>query len=190
MKLRNAVLAGIVCSTAIHAGRHVAHAQPGAEIFTATATVTTVGNAKATAPVSITVERKLAPAEVESLVNAFKSGGGAALRKALADVPPTGSVSLTGTPIPVRIAIERPTDKGRLLTFVTDQPVLFLGAGLPGARPKDGYEFAVIDIELDAAGSGSGTISPAAKIAVKDGAFVVEDYSSELVRLTSVRTVK
>jgi hypothetical protein len=73
---------------------------------------------------------------------------------------------------------------------VTDQPILFLGAGVPGAKPKDGYDFAVIDIEVDGAGSGSGTLSPAAKITVKQGAFTVDDYASELVRLTDVKKVK
>jgi hypothetical protein len=70
--------------------------------------------------------------------------------------------------------------------MVTDRPVLFVGAGAPGAKPKAGYDFAVIDLEVDAKGAGSGTISPAAKVTVKDGAFVVEDYSGEVVRLTNV----
>jgi hypothetical protein len=73
-----------------------------------------------------------------------------------------------------------------LLTLVTDRPVLFLGASVPGAKPKAGYDFAVIDLEVDAKGAGSGTIAPAAKVTVKDGAFVVEDYSGEVVRLTNV----
>ena len=38
--------------------------------------------------------------------------------------------------------------------------------------------------ELDAKGSGTGTLAPAAKITLKDGAFVVEDYGVEGVQLT------
>ena len=82
------------------------------------------------------------------------------------------------------------TDKGRLLTIVADQPILFLGAGVPGAKPKDGYDFAIIDIEVGATGSGSGTLAPAAKVTVKQDVFVVEDYGAELVRLTAVKKVK
>jgi hypothetical protein len=67
---------------------------------------------------------------------------------------------------------------------------LFLGAGVPGAKPKEGYDFAIIDIEVDASGSGSGTIAPAAKVTLKQGVFVVEDYASELVRLTAVKKGK
>ena len=61
---------------------------------------------------------------------------------------------------------------------------MFLGASLPGAKAKEGYDFAVIDIRLDAKGNGTGTLAPAAKITLKDGAFVVEDYGVEGVQLT------
>ena len=73
---------------------------------------------------------------------------------------------------------------------MTDQPLMFLGAGVPGAKPKEGYDFGILDIEVDAKGSGSGTLAPAAKVTLKQGVFVVEDYASELVRLTEVKKVK
>jgi len=77
-----------------------------------------------------------------------------------------------------------------VLTIVTDQPIVFLGAGVPSAKPKAGYDFAVVDLEVDASGKGTGTFAPAAKITVKQGAFVVEDYSAELVRLTDISKSK
>ena len=40
------------------------------------------------------------------------------------------------------------------------------------------------------AGAGSGTFAPAAKVTVKNGAFVVEDYASELVKLTDIKKAK
>ena len=180
-----AVAVSLACAT-------LAQAQAGAESFTATATVKTAGGAEATAPVTITIDRKMPEVEADKLVAAFKSGGPAGLRKALAGVPPTGSVQLAeGAPTPARITIERPTDNGRLIIIVTDKPLLFFGAGVPGAKPKDGYDVAVIDLELDASGDGSGTLAPAAKVTVKGSAFVVEDYaSSELVRLAGVKRVK
>ncbi len=73
---------------------------------------------------------------------------------------------------------------------MTDQPIAFLGAGLPAAKAKQGYDFGIIDIEIGADGKGSGTIAPAAKVTVKQGAFTVEDYASELVRVTDVSKVK
>lgn len=173
-----AMLAGAVSS---------ASAQAGAETFTATAAVKTAGSAAASAPVTITVTRKTPQSEVDKLLAAFKAGGAAGLRKALVGVPETGSVQLgAGKPTPTRMTLERTTDKGRLLTIVSDTPILFLGAGVAGAKPKEGYDFAVIDLEVDAKGAGSGTLAPAAKVTVKEGAVVVEDYASELVRLTGV----
>lgn len=68
--------------------------------------------------------------------------------------------------------------------------MFFVGAGVPGAKPKEGYDFAVIDIVVDGKGTGSGTIAPAAKITTKQGAFVVEDYGVEVVRLTAVKKTK
>ena len=95
-----------------------------------------------------------------------------------------------GSVTPTRITIERPTGTGRLLTILTDQPLAFVGAGVPGAKAKEGYDFAVIDIEVDAKGSGSGTLAPAAKIKMNQNAFVVEDYGAEVVRLTAVTKTK
>ena len=109
----------------------------------------------------------------------------------LAGVAPTGSITLAGgAPTPARIAIERSTDKGRLITVVTDTPILHIGAGLPGAKPKEGYDFAVLDLEVATGGGGSGTLTPAARLGLKGGAFVVDGYSSEPVRLTAVAAKK
>ena len=186
MYVRQLTLCGVLASTVLVATATVASGQTG-ETFTATATVKTAGGASATAPVTISVARTMPQAEADKLSAAFKSGGAAGLRKALKGVAPTGSVTLgKGKPTPTRITIERTTDKGRLLTIVTDTPILFLGAGVPKAKSKAGYDFAVVDIEVDATGSGAGTLAPAAKIVVKDGAFVVEDFASEAVQLTAV----
>jgi hypothetical protein len=167
------------------------NAQAGAETFTGTAAIKTAGGATATSPLTITIDRKMSPKEADSMLAAFKAGGAAALRKALVGVPPTGSIDLGGgAPVTARLSAERTTDKGRLLTLVCDKPILHLGAGVPEAKPKEGYDFAVLDIEVDAAGKGSGTLAPAAKVTVKEGAFVVEDYGSELVRVTGVQKKK
>ena len=125
------------------------------------------------------------------MVAAFKTGGAAALRKALAGIPPTGTVQLgAGSATPTRFTIERAIGSGRLLTILTDQPLFFVGAGMPGAKPKEGYDFAVIDVQVDAKGSGSGTLAPAARLKLNGDAFVVEDYGAELVRLTEVKKTK
>ena len=166
-------------------------AQGGEETFAATAALKTASGAAATAPVTIVVSRKMAQEEIDKYTAAFKSGGPAALRKALTGAPPTGSIRFGDqAPTPARMTLERTTDKGRLLTIITDQPILFLGAGLPGAKPKTGYDFAIVDIEVDAAGSGTGTLLPAARVRVDKGAFVVDDYGGERIQLTGVKLRK
>ncbi len=165
--------------------------QGAAEVFTATAAAKTATGGSASAPVTITVDRKMSQGEAESLMTAFKAGGAAALRKGLAAIPPTGTVQLgAGKAMPTRFTLERATGDGRLLTILTDQPLFFVGAGAPGAKPKEGYDFAVIDIVIDAKGNGSGTLAPAAKLKLNQDAFVVEDYGAEVVRLTAVKKTK
>lgn len=179
-------LLGLAVVTATPAVR----AQAVSETFTATATVKTAGK-PATAPVTIVIDRKMPQAEADKFLAAFKSGGADALRKALVGVPPTGSVTIgTDKPVPTRLTLERATGGGRLITIVTDQPLRFLGGNAPGAKPKEGYDFAVIDLTVSAAGTGTGQISPAAKISTKGGAFVVSDYSAEYVQLVKVSKSK
>jgi hypothetical protein len=165
--------------------------QAAAEMFTATAAVKGAGGASATAPVTITIDRKMSQSEADSLVAAFKTGGAPALRKELAGAKPTGTVRIgAGSPAPTRFTLERATGEGRLLTILSDQPMLFLGAGMPGAKPKEGYDFAVLDLVIDGKGNGSGTLAPAAKIRLNQDAFVVEDYGIEVVRLTDIKKTK
>lgn len=188
MDLRHNAIHGMLVLALSLAGVAPAYGQGGGETFTATAAVKTAGAATGSAPVTIVVDRKMSQSGADTLMSAFRNGGAPALRKALVGVPPTGSVRLGGgAPTPTRLTLERPTDKGRLLTILTDRPILFVGAGVPGAKSKEGYDFAIIDIEVDRDGNGSGTLAPAAKIALKQGAFVVDDYAAELVRLTDVK---
>lgn len=167
------------------------NAQGGEETFSATATVRSAGGATATAPVTIVVSRKTPAEETDRLAAAFKSDGAAGLRKVLSGIPPTGSVRIGNRPpAPTRLTLERTTDEGRLLTIVADQPLVFLGAGLPQAKPKEGYDFAIVDLLVDDAGNGSGTLAPAAKVKLQQGAFVVDDYGAEIVRLNGVKRVQ
>jgi hypothetical protein len=162
----------------------------GPETFTALATVKTASGGTANAPITIVIDRKMSQEEADTFTSAFKTGGPPALRKKLEGVKATGSVRLgNGSTTATRLTLERVTDKGRLLTIVVDQPLLFLGGGAPEAKPKTGYDFAILDLEVDGSGKGSGTLAPAAKVTLRDDVFVVEDYSNELVQLTNVKKV-
>jgi hypothetical protein len=158
-----------------------------AEVFTATATVKSAGGQSTSAPVTITVDRTMPDSEAAPLVAAFKSGGADALRKALAGVPPTGSVRIgDGQVIPTRFTIERASGGGRRLTILTEETLVFIGGGGPNAVQRAGYDFAIVDFQVDASGGGSGTLAPAARLKLNGGAFVVEDYTGDVVRLTAI----
>ena len=172
-------------------GLAVSAASQTTEKYSATAALKAAGGAAATAPVTIEVTRKMSEKEADALTAAFKTGGAAALRKALNGVTPTGNVTVgAGKPVATRLTIERPSDKGRMLTIVTDRPIVLIGAGKPGAKPAAGFDFGIIDFVVDASGNGVGTMSPAAKVTVRQGAFVVDEYSGELIRLTGVKQLK
>src|SRR4249920_2119497 len=114
MNLRQLAINGAVAVSLSVAGGSWAGAQ-GVERFTATATVKTAGAAAATAPIAISISRKMSQAEVDALTKAFATGGVAALRKALVNVPVTGSIQLgAGKPTPTRLTLERVTPNGRL----------------------------------------------------------------------------
>ena len=58
---------------------------------------------------------------------------------------------------------------------------------MPNAKPKEGYDYAVIDLQLNAKGGGSGVMAPAAKVKPLQGVFVVEDYGAEMVTLNDIK---
>jgi len=174
------LLACVIGAAALYAQRGVR------ETFTATATSKTAGGSTATEPVIVTIERTMSREEAGRLVQAFRTDGATGFRKALEGVAPTGVVRVGAHEVPARLTIERVTDKGRLLTIVTDRPLLFLGAGLPGAKPRDGFDFAVVDIEIDAHGAGTGTLAAAARITTHQEMFIVKDYGDDIIRLMAV----
>ncbi len=166
-------------------------AQKTGDIYTAVAAVKTTSGSTSETPVAFTIERKMPKSEADALLAAFQAGGAAGLRKALTGVAPTGAVRVgAAKPVPSRLTLERATATGKLITIVTDQPVVFLGIGMPGATTKAGYDFAVVDLIVDTKGNGTGTIAPAARVTVKQGVLVVEDQAATAIRLTGVTKVR
>ena len=87
----------------------------------------------------------------------------------------------------IRWARQRDTATGRVITAVTDKPVYFVGAGVPGAKSKEGYSVAVIQLTMDSSGVGEGTMTAAAKVKPGGPTGVdVEAYETAPVKLHSV----
>ena len=165
-----------------------AAAQSAPETFAATATLKTAAGASATAPVVITITRWTTDAERGTAIAALKSGESAAIKKALDAMPESGTLQVGDHKAPLRFARAVDTAGGRLVTVVASQPILHIGAGVPDAKPKAGYDLAFATFEVDASGKGNaGDLAPAAKLKVgANDAIVVDDYGTEAVRLSGI----
>jgi hypothetical protein len=165
-----------------------AAAQSAPETFTATATLKTAAGASATAPVVITITRWTTDAERGTAIAGLKSGGSAALKKALAAMPESGTIQVGDQKTGLRFARAIDTAGGRLVTVVASQPILHIGAGVPDAKPKAEYDLAFATFEVDSSGKGTaGDLAPAAKLKVgTNDAIVVDDYGTEAVRLSGI----
>ena len=185
------VLRSAVAATLLIGCSAVASAQAQSETFTATASVKTAAGAEATAPVTIVVTRLTTDAERDTVVAALKAGGMAAAVKALKSKPNIGYIDVGKKRTPLKYAYQRPMSGGRLITVIASEPIAHLGAGLPDAKPKAGFDLALAALDVKDAGAGTGELAPAATIKVSDtGALQTQDYGAEAVHLTNVLAKK
>ena len=73
------------------------------------------------------------------------------------------------------------------ISVVTDKPMFFVGGASVNAKPREGYELAVMQFDIDDAGMGLGTMAAAARI--KPGGpngFVIDDYADQPIKLVSI----
>ena len=68
--------------------------------------------------------------------------------------PEVGYVAAGEKKFPIRWAREQKTAKGRTIVVITDTPVFFVGGGSADAKPRAGYEVAVIQLVVDDIGLG------------------------------------
>ena len=179
------MLAGVVALAAGDRVTATLAAQGAAETYSATATVKGP-QGQVTAPVVVVIERLTTDAERSKAVEALKAGGTTALRQALEKMPAIGHISVGERKNPIKYAYTRSVGSGRLVTVISDKPIVYLGEKLPAAKPKAGYDLAFALLNLSADGKGSGELGPAAKVKVDAGAIVTEDYGAEVVRLTDI----
>jgi hypothetical protein len=165
-----------------------AQAQSTPETFTATATVKTPTGGSVTAPVVISITRWTTDEERTAVQAAIKSGGTAALKKALDAMPDAGTIQVGERTTPLKYVYGRSIGAGRLITVAAAQPIIHLGASAAQAKPKAGFDVALALIQVDAAGKGTtGELAPAATVKLDaNNAVVVQDYGVEVVRLTGI----
>jgi hypothetical protein len=158
------------------------------ETFRASARVSNEAGLAGAAYVDIHIDKYSADKDRDAIVAEFKSGGYPALLTALKKAPPVGTVKVGSETFVVRWARQqRSGENKRTISVVTEKPVLFVGGGSVNAKPREGYELAVVQFEMDDSGVGSGTMAAAAKI--KPGGangFEIDDYADQPIKLVSI----
>ena len=130
------------------------HAQP--ETFTAVAMAKGATIGAGVANMTVTINRLATDAERDALLAAVKEGGTAAARTLLRGKANAGTLQLGSRPATIKYAYSRSTGSGRLLTLITADPIVLLGAGLPDAKPATGYDLGLVLLEVAASGPGKG----------------------------------
>lgn len=175
----------------------VMHAQnkklpKGPEEFSINAQATGDAGAQASQFV-IAIDRYNTDQERDVLATALKQGGYPAFLPALRKSPLVGHLKAGTQQFDIRYAYQREstntaTGGGRTIVIVTDKPVFFVGGGAVQAKPREGYEVAVAQFQVDEVGLGQGTMAMAARVKPGGPAGVeIDDYAEKPVKLSTVR---
>jgi hypothetical protein len=140
--------------------------------------------------IRIRIDRYSSAAELTSMTDGMTHGGYPGFVLAMRKAPAVGYVEIGDVKVVLRWARETPTPKGRTISLVTERPVYFVGGGRADAKPRAGFELAVVQLAVDEFGTGSGTMAAAAKVKKDaDGGVLLEDYAEEPIKLTFVSRV-
>jgi hypothetical protein len=143
-----------------------------------------------TANLIITVNRWSSQAEREKVLTAVKEKGPKGLLDVVRDLPRAGTLRTAQTVgYELRFAIQDPLpDGGRRILIATDRPISFAEA--TSRPPTVDYPFTVIDMQLKGDGTGSGTMSLAARIIPAGKNIVVENFDTQPIRLNRIESRK
>ena len=145
------------------------------------------GAGAAAATIQIHVERYTPDFDRTAVENGLKHGGYSGFVKALRQAPEVGAVTVGDKKFAIRWAREQKTAEGRTIVVITDTPVFFIGGGSSNAKPRAGYEVALIRMTVNEVGLGKGTMAAAAR--VKPGGETgvqIDDYAEEPIKLVTV----
>jgi hypothetical protein len=188
--VRTTKILAIVLLLAAHSGLGAQAAGPttGApEIFNATASAKNATSAISGA-LEVRVTRYTPDFDRRTVEEALRFGGYPRFLTALRNAPEVGQLVLgSGQPYAIRYARETVDAGNRTIIVVTDRPVFFVGSGRADAKPRAGFEVAVLQIQLDATGRARGTMAAAARVRPNgDGGVLLDDYAEEPIALTNI----
>jgi len=183
------VVSSIVIPLAVVTGAARQAAAPPAdkpETFQVTAAIDPPGNNTGviSVPFVIHLDRFTLDRIRTQMTDGLKYGGYPGFVRALRNSPKVGYLEAGGQRFDIRWARQEPAANGRRITLVTDQPVYFMGQGRRGAKSTAGFEVAVIELNLDGAGRGDGSMAMAARVKPKDVTGIqIEDYHEAPAKL-------
>src|SRR5262245_4036244 len=157
------------------------------ERFTAIAVVNN-NRASGSGIVQIDINRWSTTAEREALLNTLKKQGAHKLLDALQGTKPVGIIKTPDSlGYDLHFANQTPLpDGGRRIVIATDRPIGFWEAA---HRPRTiDYPFTVIQMEIDKDGRGTGTMSYATKIIPAGNTIVLENFATQPVMLTEIKS--
>ena len=157
------------------------------ETFTASAQVLG-NNAGSSAQVTIQINQYTSEKDRTTIQEALKVGGYQGFLPALRSAPDVGYVEMNGRKVTARWARQQTTEKGRTISIVTDGPMFFVGGGNVDAKPRAGFDVAVIQLDVDSIGLGTGSFAAAARVRPGGATGVqIDDYAEAPVKLVTVR---
>lgn len=179
----------VIRGASIWVGAQGADATTGApETFSATAQAKNASSA-ASSKLEVRVNRYTPDFDRKTVEEALRLGGYPKFVIAIRNAPQVGQLVLGGgTPFAIRYAREKVEANGRSIILVTDKPVFFIGTGrAEPTKPRSGYEVAVLQIQVDGAGHGQGTMAAAARVRPDgDGGVLLDDYAEDPITLTQL----
>jgi hypothetical protein len=180
------IVLSAVCLTAAPADTQNRGTLGAPETFRANAQVTDALGAAA-AHIQVVIQRYTPDAERVALEGALETGGYPAFLSALRSASDVGYVEHGTSRFTIRYARETTTGRGRRIDVVTDRPVFFVGGGAPEAKPRAGFDVAVLRMEIDDGGWGSGVMAAAARLKpAPDGGVQIDDYAEQPIKLMPV----
>jgi hypothetical protein len=140
-----------------------------------------------TVPMVVQIDRYTPERARVAMTDALKSRGYPGFVAALRGSPAAGTLDVAGQRFVIRWAHQELNGAGRTVTIVTEKPVYFIGLGRPNAKSTEGYQVAVLKLDLDASGGGDGIMAAAARVKPRDVTGVqIDDYAETPVKLTVV----
>jgi hypothetical protein len=161
----------------------------GPESFSANAKVTTdVGVASPT--IVIQLKSYTSEPDRKAMADALKYRGFIGFRPVFGKAPVVGTVQIRERKWNIRWASQQIDGDHRKITVATDEAMFFVGGSRSDAKPREGYDMAVLLFSIDKTGVGSGTIALAARVKPNAGgtSFILDDYSQpiELTKVTKL----